>query len=50
MITMCDHVTTGYFSTYTSIVVTVDHDGGAAIQVDVQLPPVCDVVGSPPRL
>ena len=45
---MLDHVATRYFSTYTSIVIAVDHDGGAPIQVDIQLPPVCDVVGGPP--
>ncbi len=36
--------------THTSIVVAVDHDGGAAIQVHVGLPPISDIVASPPGL
>ena len=36
--------------THTDIVVAVDHDGAPAIEVDVLLPPVSDVVVGPPRL
>ena len=35
--------------THTGEVVAVDHDGVPAIEVDVLLPPVCDVVVGPPR-
>ena len=36
--------------THTGKVVAVDHDRVPAIEVDVLLPPVCDVVVGPPRL
>ena len=30
--------------TYPSVVVAVDHDGGASMKVDILLPPISDVV------
>lgn len=36
--------------TYYTIVVRVDHDGRAAPEVDILLPPVSNVVGRPPAL
>ena len=46
---ICDECWGGQH-TYTGVVVAVDHDGGAAMEVDVLLPPVSDVVARPPRL
>lgn len=39
-----------HFNTYTSIVVAVDHDGGPAVEIHIEIPPVCDIIGSPPGL
>ncbi len=35
---------------YAGIVVAVDHDRGPTMEVDILLPPVCHIVGGPPRL
>ena len=37
-------------ATHGAIIVTVDHQGAPSRQIDVLVPPVSDIVGSPPRL
>ena len=36
--------------TYTTVVVAVDHDGGPSVEIHVEVPPICYVIGSPPGL